>query len=251
MYFRNLVYKVFLAITRNYLKQMSLVEIMKLSDVKKRLNSDLYNVLEKEEIDELRPCQEKAIGSGLLDYKNLLVCTPTASGKTLIAEIAALQHITSGKGKVVYIVPLKALASEKFKSFKRQYGHLVKVGMSIGDIDSSDSYLSNYDFIICTAEKFDSLLRHHTLWLKYVSCLIVDEVHLLNDPGRGPTVEIIITLIRHLIKSIQIIALSATIGNPDQLADWLDAELVIDDWRPVELKHGIYHEGEIEFKKPR
>jgi len=222
---------------------------MKLKDIKKSINSDMYSVIEKEGIDDLRPCQEKAIDAGLLDYKSMLVCTPTASGKTLIAEIAALENITSGRGKVVYIVPLKALASEKFKLFKKRYGHLIKVGLSIGDTDSSGSYLSNYDLIICTAEKFDSLLRHHTPWMKYVSCLVVDEVHLLNDPGRGPTVEIIITLIKHLIEKIQIIALSATIGNPEQLAKWLEAELVIDDWRPVELKHGVYHDGEIEFMK--
>jgi helicase len=222
---------------------------MHLTDIKKVVNQDFYSVLEKSKIDELRPCQEKAINAGLLEYKSLLVCTPTASGKTLIAEIAALQNITSGRGKVVYIVPLKALASEKFKSFKERYGHLIRIAMSIGDIDSSDAYLSNYDLIVCTAEKFDSLLRHHTPWLKYVSLLVVDEVHLLNDAHRGPTVEIIITLVRHLIKNIQIIALSATIGNPDQLAKWLDAKLVIDDWRPVELKHGVYFDGKIDFMK--
>lgn len=222
---------------------------MRLLDLKEKLNPDFYSVLEKVKIDELRPCQEKSVNAGLLEFKNLLVCTPTASGKTLIAEIAALQNITSGRGKAVYIVPLKALASEKFKSFKQRYSHLVKVAMSIGDIDSTDAYLAEYDLILCTAEKFDSLLRHHTPWLKYVSLLIVDEVHLLNDPGRGPTVEIIITLIRHILKKIQIIALSATIGNPDQLAKWLDAELVIDSWRPVELKHGVYLDGKIEFMK--
>lgn len=222
---------------------------MILTDIKNKLNKDFYNVLDNLMIKELRPCQEKSINAGLLEYKNQLICTPTASGKTLIAEMAAIQHITSGKGKAIYIVPLKALASEKYKSFKERYGHLVKVGMSVGDIDSSDNYLGNFDFIICTAEKFDSLLRHHTPWLKYISCLIVDEIHLLNDPGRGPTVEIILTLIKHLIKNIQIIGLSATIGNPKQLSDWLDAELIEDNWRPTKLKHGIYHDGEIEFMK--
>jgi len=222
---------------------------MKLTDIKKSINKDFYNILNKLGIDELRPCQEKSINAGLFDFKNQLVCTPTASGKTLIAEFAAIQHITNSRGKAVYIVPLKALASEKYKSFKERYGHLVKVGISVGDIDSNDSYLGNSDFIICTAEKFDSLLRHHTPWLKYISCLIVDEVHLLNDPGRGPTVEIILTLIMHLIKNIQIIALSATIGNPKQLADWMKAELIEDNWRPTQLKHGTYFNGEIEFMK--
>jgi helicase len=220
---------------------------MQLNEIKNKINQDMYKVLEDNNIKELRPCQEKAINSGLLDFKSLLICTPTASGKTLIAEMAALENITSGKGKTVYIVPLKALATEKYKSFKQKYSHLIKIGISIGDMDSNDSYLANYDLIICTAEKFDSLIRHHTPWLKYVSCLIIDEVHLLNDPNRGPTVEIIITLIKHIIKNIQIIALSATIGNPEQLADWLKSELIIDTWRPVELKHGIYSEGKIEY----
>jgi helicase len=222
---------------------------MKLNDVQTKLNPDFYKTLIDNNISEFRPCQEKAINAGLLDFKSLLVCTPTASGKTLIAEIAALENIISGKGKAVYIVPLKALATEKYKSFKAKYSHLIKVGISIGDIDSSDSYLSNYDLIVCTAEKFDSLIRHHTPWLKYVSCLIIDEVHLLNDVSRGPTVEIIITLVKHLIKDIQLIALSATIGNPQQLAEWLGSELIIDYWRPVELKHGIYLDGKIEFRK--
>lgn len=222
---------------------------MKLIDLKNDINKDFYDVLFNFKIDELRPCQEKSINAGLLEWKNQLICTPTASGKTLIAEIAALEHITSGRGKAIYIVPLKALASEKFKSFKERYGHLIKVGMSIGDIDSNDSYLGNFDLIVCTAEKFDSLLRHHTPWLKYISCLIVDEIHLLNDPSRGPTVEIILTLVKHLIKNVQIIGLSATIGNPNQLADWLNAKLIEDDWRPTELKHGVYQNGEIEFMK--
>ena len=76
---------------------------MRLDDIKKNINTDLYEVMNKFKIENLRPCQEKAIDAGLLDYKNLLVCTPTASGKTLVAEIAAIQSITSGRGKAVYI----------------------------------------------------------------------------------------------------------------------------------------------------
>ena len=117
--------------------------------------------MQREEIRELRPAQEKAIKKGLLDGKSLLVCTPTASGKTLIAELASLKSIIEGKGKAVYIVPLKALASEKYKDFKRRYGKIAKIALSIGDIDNSDPYLAEYDLIIVTAEKMDSLLRHH------------------------------------------------------------------------------------------
>ena len=218
-----------------------------LKQIKKELPKELFEILNKE-IEELRPCQEKSIKKGLLDGKNLLVCTPTASGKTLVAEIAAVKNILEGKGKAVYIVPLKALATEKFKDFKKRYGHLIKIALSIGDLDSADSYLMDYNLVICTQEKLDSLIRHHSPWLKFVSTVIVDEIHLMNDPGRGPTLEILITILKKLLPKVQIIGLSATIGNPEELAEWLEANLVEDDWRPVKLHKGVYLDGEVEFE---
>ena len=220
---------------------------MDLKSIKDSIPKELYNILEKD-IEVLRPAQVKAVKKGLLDRKNLLVCTPTASGKTLIAELAALKSIIEGNGKAIYIVPLKALASEKYKDFKNRYGNVAKVALSIGDIDSSDSYLVDYDLIITTSEKLDSLIRHHAPWLSLISTIIIDEIHLLNDPGRGPTLEILITILRQLLNKAQIIGLSATIGNPKELAEWLKAELVIDNWRPVKLHKGVYLDGEIEFE---
>ena len=177
----------------------------------------------------------------------MLVCTPTASGKTLIAELAALKSIIEEKGKAVYIVPLKALASEKYKDFKKRYGKIAEIALSIGDIDSSDPYLAEYDLIVTTSEKLDSLIRHHSLWLSSIKTVVIDEIHLLNDPERGPTLEILITILKKLLKNAQIIALSATIGNAEELAEWLQAELVVDDWRPVKLHKGIYYDGKVEF----
>ena len=219
---------------------------MQLKSIKNSIPKELYSILEKE-ISELRPAQEKSVKKGLLERKNLLVCTPTASGKTLIAELAALRSIIEGKGKAVYIVPLKALASEKYRDFKRKYENVAKIALSIGDIDSADPYLAEYDLIITTSEKFDSLTRHHAPWVSNIATLIVDEIHLLNDPGRGPTLEILITILKQLLKNAQIIGLSATIGNAEELAEWLEAELVVDDWRPVKLDKGIYLDGEVEF----
>jgi helicase len=219
---------------------------MKLQDIKENIPQPLFNAL-LPDIEEFRPSQEKAIKAGLLNRKNLLVCTPTASGKTLIAELAGVKSILENKGKTIYIVPLKALANEKFKDFKKRYNFL-RIALSIGDLDSADPYLSEYDLIVCTAEKLDSLIRHHAPWLNKVGTVVIDEVHLMNDPGRGPTVEILITMLRQLIPDIQILALSATIGNPEELSEWLDAKLVIDNWRPVKLHKGIYHKkSEIEF----
>jgi len=193
----------------------------------------------------LAPAQEKAVQAGLLDSKSLLVCTPTGSGKTFIATMAIAN--TLGNGKAIYLVPLKALANEKYKEFRALLtGTTYKVVMSTGDIDSDSDYLANYDLLILTTEKLDSLLRHKISWLQEIKTVIIDEIHLLNDPSRGPTLEIILTLLKDLIKP-QLIGLSATIGNPQALASWLDAELVIDDWRPVELKKGIHLAGKTEF----
>ena len=125
---------------------------------------------------------------------------------------------------------------------------MFKVALSVGDYDNSDHYLIDYDLIICTAEKLDSLIRHHAPWLKFVSLVVIDEVHLMTDVSRGPTVEIIITVMKKLLPQVQLIALSATIGNPQELADWLGAELVMDTWRPVPLSKGVYLQGDVEFE---
>ncbi len=217
----------------------------------------------------LTPVQEKALQAGLLDGKSLLVCAPTASGKTLIATMAICQKLNGDNtnnnnnnnnnnsnndekhqdtlGKAIYLVPLKALANEKFKEYKELFnGTRYKVIISTGEVDSESNYLANYDLLILTTEKLDSLLRHRVSWLSEVETVIVDEIHLLNDPSRGPTLEVILTLLRMLIKP-QLIGLSATIGNPQELANWLEAALVEDHWRPVELKKGIHWQGETEF----
>lgn len=219
---------------------------MKLQELKGKVPEQLYAVLDSE-IKELRPAQEKAIAAGLLDGENVLVCTPTSSGKTLIAELAAVSAILGRNRKAVYIVPLKALANEKYNDFKARYGSFLKIALSIGDLDSADPYLAEYDLIITVSEKLDSLIRHYAPWISMVGVIVVDEIHLLNEPERGPTLEIIITMLKKLLKNAQIIGLSATIGNPQELADWLGAKLVVDDWRPVKLMKGIYSEGELEF----
>ena len=179
----------------------------------------------------------------------MLVCTPTASGKTLVAEMAAMKHILENGGKAVYIVPLIALANEKHRDFKRKYGHMIKIALSIGNMDNSDPHLTDYDLVICTAEKLDSLIRHHAPWLSFVSLVVIDEIHLLNDISRGPTLEILVTVLKKLIKDVQIIGLSATIGNPRELADWLEAVLIEDSWRPVPLKKATFYQGKLEFTK--
>ena len=193
----------------------------------------------------LTPIQEKSINSGLLSGTSLLTCAPTASGKTLVATMGIVNRLN--EGKAIYVVPLKALAKEKFVEYQKLFEKTnYKAVMSTGDIDSNSNYLAKYDLLILTSEKLDSLLRHKVSWLNEVKVVVIDEIHLLNDPTRGPTLEIILTLLKNLINP-QIIGLSATIGNPEILASWLGAKLVKDNWRPVELKQGIHCEGETKF----
>lgn len=218
---------------------------MELSKLKKKIPTNIYEELALRGFKELRPSQVKAIDAGLFNGNNLLVCTPTASGKTLVGEMAALQAVFNGS-KAVYVVPLRALASEKYQQFTKAYPRL-KIALTSGDTDKADTYLARYDIIITTSEKLDSLIRHHTPWLTSVGALVVDEIHLLNDAGRGPTLEILLTLMRKLLPQLQLVGLSATIGNPKELAGWLDASLVEDTWRPVRLDKGIHRDGTITF----
>ena len=211
------------------------------------LNLPKYFNKHYNKFSKLTPIQKKAIQNELLQNRSQLICAPTASGKTLIASMAISN--TLNRGKAIYLVPLRALANEKFNEFKSLLEKTdYQVAMSTGDIDSESPQLAHYDLLVLTTEKLDSLIRHRVSWLSQVKLVVIDEIHLLNDPTRGPTLEIILTLLKRLI-SPQLVGLSATIGNPKELADWLDADLVQDDWRPVELKKGIYTNKKL-LRKP-
>ncbi|HSQ93732.1 MAG TPA: ATP-dependent DNA helicase [Methanoregula sp.] len=196
-------------------------------------------------ITELYPPQAECIQSGMLEGKNLLVSIPTASGKTLIAEMAMHTHIAK-KGKCLYIVPLKALASEKFDEFA---GKGVRVGIATGDFDRRDDSLGKNDIIVATSEKVDSLLRNRARWIHDITLIVVDEIHLIDSEKRGPTLEMVIAKLRFLNPAMQVVGLSATIGNPEILAGWLGAELVTSTWRPVDLRQGVFWNDRIHFRE--
>ncbi len=198
-------------------------------------------------ITDLNPPQEKAIDEGVLEGESMIVSSPTASGKTLVATFAISKVLEKDK-KAIYLVPLKALASEKYRSYQKLFGDKHNVSISIGDKDSSGSGLSTKDLIIMTVEKLDAILRHNPSWIKDVELVVEDEIHLLNSKNRGPTLEVTLTRLRELMR-FQLLGLSATINNSDELADWLDSTLVESDYRPVDLKEGVYWDGEIEFYK--
>ena len=396
------------------------------------MDAQVVQLLEAEGLDQLYPPQQDAVNAGVLDGKNLVLASPTASGKTLVAEICILKHVLERNGKAIYLAPLRALASEKFKEFqkysqiKKPSGERLRVGISTGDYDSSDPWLGRYDVIISTNEKClgedeeiaviserevdivrisdffsivsaqghnisngsmtnaipkepvytisldratwepqisqiecvskisnnsdslhtltldsgrevaltadhslftvedgelrkvraskaegkpivclrdvsklfkeklarlteaplaylhvlhnstepapsnvyslqtshgnfftasgilvsncDSLLRHRAPWMNELSLVVADEVHLLTEHERGPTLEVVLTRLTEINPNIQVLALSATVRNAEEVGEWLHAGSVTTDWRPVPLKEGIYLDGQLQFR---
>ena len=211
----------------------------------------IEDVLSASGLTRLNPAQRAAVDAGLIGNSNMVIASPTASGKTLCAEIAMIEAVKERRKKAVYLAPLVALAGEKYESFRKKYEPMgMKVALSVGDFDSSDPWLRDYDIIVCSNEKMDSLLRHRIDWVNDIGLLVSDEVHMINDQSRGPALEIVLTKMR-AVEGLRIIALSATIKNSSELAEWLNAKLVVSDWRPVELLEGVAYGSEIEFVKKK
>jgi len=190
--------------------------------------------LKSQGFEKLYPPQDDSVKSGLLDGKSILVSAPTASGKTLIAMLAMISYLSKNNGKVIYLSPLRALAAEKFSEFKKlekvALGKKIKVAISTGDYENIEKNLEKNDVLILTNEKMDSIIRHGTEWVEEIGLVIADEVHLIGDENRGPTLEMILTQLKLLETNPQIVGLSATITNSNEIADWLDCILVKSDF---------------------
>ena len=175
------------------------------------------------------------------------MCAPSGSGKTLIGELCAVSNIFQGFGKSVYLVPFKALATEKYFHFKKSYEKFgVKVELSIGDYDVSDSKLEKADIIVTTYEKMDSILRNYydKEWIFDISTIIIDEIHIIGESSRGPRLESLIVRLNEFLHNPQIIGLSATIANSEFFNSWLSSLgnktfLINSEKRPVPLHFRI------------
>ena len=199
-------------------------------------------------IKTLHPPQAEAMPS-ILAGRNTMLCIPTASGKSLVAFMGLVNQIMTRNvgSRGIYIVPLKALASEKLEELKQLGDSLgLKIGLGIGDAPNEAKQIDDCDILVCTSEKLDSLMRSKSEVLRRVSVVVADEFHLVNDGHRGPTMEINLARIRHLLPEAQIITLSATVGNSQDLADWLDSDLIVSQWRPVSLEYATLAELDLE-----
>jgi len=207
----------------------------------------VLDTIESMGITTLYPPQAEAMDS-VLSGRNLVLSVPTASGKSLVAYLAILRGLARG-GKGLYIVPLRALASEKFEELKEILPKGYSAVMSIGDYEEKDSGIMKNDVIIATSEKADSLFRHRPDFLKQFSVVVADEVHLITDPDRGHILEVLMTRLRQMSPDTQLVALSATIPNSQEIADWLEADHLRSEWRPVDLKEGVFQGGVLRIEK--
>jgi replicative superfamily II helicase len=209
----------------------------------------ILRVLFEQKIFKLREIQKEAIQKGLFFRKSFLVCAPSGSGKTLIGEISVVNNVFQKFGKSIYLVPYKALATEKYFHFKRSYERFgITTELSIGDYDVDDSRLAKADIVVTTYEKMDSILRNFSEkeWIFDISTVIIDEIHILGESSgsRGPRLESLIVRLNEFLHQPQLIGLSATIKNPEFFNQWLsslgnNSTLILSDARPVPLHYRI------------
>lgn len=219
--------------------------VMRLEDIP-GIDPRIPQVLRDNGYGDLWPSQRDAAPLAV-GGENIVLAVPTASGKSLVAYLALLSKALKG-AHGLYLVPLRALASEKFDDLKALGGALgLKVAIATGDLDAEDPQLARYDIVVATSEKADALMRHKAQWLTNMGCIVADEVHLLGDASRGPTLEVLLARFRQLNPKAQVVALSATIQNSRQLADWLGATHIKTEWRPVTLREGILYGRGIQY----
>jgi helicase len=211
------------------------------------LSIPLREILEKQGKN-LLPVQVLAVQAGLLQGKNLMVVSATASGKTLIGELAGISRAMD-KGKFLYLSPLVALANQKYRDFKKRYQKLgLKVSIRVGmsrirakeELYLPEGSVEDSDIIIGTYEGLDFLLRAgRSSQLGKLSTVVVDEIHMLGDKERGPRLRGLIQRLQALFPNLQIIALSATVQNNQEIADEFKMELVEYKKRPVPLERHL------------
>ena len=212
------------------------------------------DILIKNGNEKLLPVQYLAIKEGLLKNQDLLVVSATGSGKTLVGELAGITKALKGQ-KFIFLTPLVALANQKYRDFKRKYKKLglkvaIKVGRNRvkakGELKLPDSDVKDADIIVGTYEGLDYLLRNgNSALLSNLGVVLIDEIHMIDDEDRGTRLNGLIKRIKHLYPKSQIIGLSATVKNPDFLADEFNMKLVEYSQRPVPLeRHLVYIRSE-------
>ena len=202
--------------------------------------------------DDLLPVQSLAVENEVLNGRDQLVVSATATGKTLIGEMAGLDRVLNGTGKMLFLVPLVALANQKHESFEERYGDIADVTIRVGASrinDDGNRFSPDADIIVGTYEGIDHALRTGKD-LGDIGTVVIDEVHTLGEEERGHRLDGLISRLKHYTEThqsradTQYIYLSATVGNPGQLAEKLRAQLIEFEERPVPIeRHLTFADG--------
>jgi helicase len=195
--------------------------------------------------DTLLPVQSLAVENGATEGADQLVVSATATGKTLVGEMAGLDRALNGKGKMLFLVPLVALANQKYGEFEERYGDVVDVTLRVGASrinDDGRQFDPDADVIVGTYEGIDHALRVGRS-LGDVGTVVIDEVHTLGEGERGHRLDGLIARLKEYCRQrgddTQWIYLSATVGNPEQLAAALEATLIEFEERPVPIERHV------------
>ena len=210
----------------------------------------------QDRFEELLPVQSLAVRNGLLDGDDQLVVSATATGKTLVGELTGIDRALNGEGTFLFLVPLVALANQKHEDFTDRYGDLLDVSIRVGSsriADDGNRFDPNADVIVGTYEGIDHALRTGKD-LGDVGTVVIDEVHTLKEGERGHRLDGLISRLKHYSEKrmgthdeyggTQFVYLSATVGNPEWLAERLRATLIEFEERPVPIeRHVTFADG--------
>ena len=220
------------------------------------LHPGVQSLLE-DRFETLLPVQSLAVENGLFEGKDQLVVSATATGKTLVGEMTGLDRMLDGKGKMLFLVPLVALANQTHEDFREEYGHLANVSIRVGASriqDDGTRFDPNADIIVGTYEGIDHALRTGRD-LGDIGTVVIDEVHTLKEGERGHRLDGLISRLKYYCEErakrresysgSQFVYLSATVGNPGFLAGKLGASLVEYEERPVPIeRHVTFADGQ-------
>ena len=206
--------------------------------------------------DTLLPVQSLSVDNGLFEGRDQLVVSATATGKTLVGELAGLDRALKGEGKLLFLVPLVALANQKHEDFEERYGDLLNVTIRVGASrinDDGNRFNPNADVVVGTYEGIDHALRTGKD-LGDIGTVVIDEVHTLKEEERGHRLDGLISRLKYYCEDrkaaresyggAQYVYLSATVGNPESLAERLRATLIEFEERPVPIeRHVTFADG--------
>lgn len=197
---------------------------------------------------ELWKSQVDALDAGVLDLaKNrIAISMPTSSGKTLVAEMAIIQMLTSGQ-PCVYVVPTRALTTEVRDTLQEDIGPLgYRIASVVGTVEWHEvesEIIREADVLVVTPEKLDLLIRRKDPEVMQAGLVIFDEGHNIEDKERGLRLELAVINVKQALPQAKILLLSAVLPNAQQIANWLAngvGTAITVDWRPTRLKPGYF-----------